>query len=384
MSVNINYYATNVELQDIPSYSTNITVEGQLLKLSFLWNERIGKRVLSIKNTSDVVYLQNTILHPNEPLELNSNAVLDDLPYSVTLVKTGNNKVGNIFNWSKDFILCFSRTVDLDVKKLNVVYGVTTPSTPTIPPIVRPDPPNGGNDVVISAIYDSFYQTMTVTGDAGLVVATKDAQGVVLGLGVIGSDGTVTYPLNIEGQTDNAPIYTKSDFSNTVSHFLVIDTNWDIEYVLNGTTYREVTGNPIPYQHMWKDPERFSSSLVINNTVTVVGQQAFRGWVNAVSLTIGDSVQVIHPQAFQYWEALQYLMIPASVTEIWEEAFYGAKSLISITVLAVNPPNLREVNAFRQNSLTRANIYVPAESVGAYKAAPNWSAYANNIFPIPS
>ena len=133
--MNFEFIATYVELQDIPSYSTNITVEGQLLKLSFLWNERIGKRVLSIKNSADVVYLQNTILHPNEPLELNSNAVLDDLPYSVTLVKTGDvNKVGNIFNWSKDFILCFSRTVDLDVKKLNVVYGVTTPSTPVLPP----------------------------------------------------------------------------------------------------------------------------------------------------------------------------------------------------------------------------------------------------------
>ena len=134
----LEVFTTNVELQDIPSYSTTISVEGQLLKLSFLWNERIGKRVLSIKNSSDVVYLQNTILHPNEPLELNSNAVLDDLPYSVTLVKTGDiNKVGNIFNWSKDFILCFSRTLDLDVKKLNVVYGVTTPSTPILP---KPDP----------------------------------------------------------------------------------------------------------------------------------------------------------------------------------------------------------------------------------------------------
>ena len=137
--MNFEFIATYVELQDIPSYSTTISVEGQLLKLSFLWNERIGKRVLSIKNSSDVVYLQNTILHPNEPLELNSNAVLDDLPYSVTLVKTGDaNKVGNIFNWSKDFILCFSRTVDLDVKKLNVVYGVTTPSTPSLPPPEHP------------------------------------------------------------------------------------------------------------------------------------------------------------------------------------------------------------------------------------------------------
>ena len=133
--MNFDYYGTFVDLQDIPSYTTNITVEGQLLKLSFMWNERIGKRTLHITDSADQCYLQNTILHPNEPFELNANAVLNDLPYSVTLIKIGDQKrVGNIFNWSKDFILCFSRTVDVEVEKLNVVYGVTKPSTPTIPP----------------------------------------------------------------------------------------------------------------------------------------------------------------------------------------------------------------------------------------------------------
>lgn len=171
----LEVFTTNVELQDIPSYTTNITVEGQLLKLSFMWNERIGKRTLYITDSADQCYLQNTILHPNEPFELNANAVLNDLPYSVTLIKTGDQKrVGNIFNWSKDFILCFSRTVDVEVEKLNVVYGVTNPSTPTIPPIVRPDQPYGawilnqgyeiiGNDIKYTAYktnslnyYDSF------------------------------------------------------------------------------------------------------------------------------------------------------------------------------------------------------------------------------------
>ena len=112
--MNFEFIATYVDLQDIPSYTTNITVEGQLLKLSFMWNERIGKRTLYITDSADQCYLQNTILHPNEPFELNANAVLNDLPYSVTLIKTGDQKrVGNIFNWSKDFILCFSRTVDI-------------------------------------------------------------------------------------------------------------------------------------------------------------------------------------------------------------------------------------------------------------------------------
>ena len=107
-------YSTLVELQDIPSYTTNITLEGQTLRLSFLWNERLGKRVLSIKSSTEVTYLQNTILYPNESFELNSNAVYDDLPYKVVLQKTGDiTKVGNIYNWSKDFILCFYRTVDV-------------------------------------------------------------------------------------------------------------------------------------------------------------------------------------------------------------------------------------------------------------------------------
>ena len=178
--MNFEVFTTSVELQDIPSYTTNITLEGQALRLSFLWNERLGKRVLSVKSNADVVYLQNTILYPNESFELNSNAILDDLPYSVTLVKTGDvNKVGNIFNWSKDFILCFSRTVDLDVKKLNVIYGVTTPSTPILP---KPDPIfgawilNQGFTIVGDNINYTGYKTNGIdTYDSFALSSLQDA-----------------------------------------------------------------------------------------------------------------------------------------------------------------------------------------------------------------
>ena len=179
----LEVFTTNVELQDIPSYTTNITVEGQLLKLSFMWNERIGKRTLYITDSADQCYLQNTILHPNELFELNANAVLNDLPYSVTLIKTGDQKrVGNIFNWSKDFILCFSRTVDVEVEKLNVVYGITKPSTPTIPPITKPDPPYGawilnqgyemiGNDFKYTAYKTNGLNYYDSYADLGLTIA---------------------------------------------------------------------------------------------------------------------------------------------------------------------------------------------------------------------
>ena len=162
--MNFNVYSTFVELQDIPSYTTSIILEGQLLRLSLLWNERVGKRVLSIKNSNDEYYLQNTILHPNEPFELNSNAVFDDLPYKVILQKVGDSKkVGNIYNWSKDFILCFYRTVDIETEKLNVKYGVTAPSTPTLPKPFGNWILNQGYELVNEDIRYTAYKTNGVS-----------------------------------------------------------------------------------------------------------------------------------------------------------------------------------------------------------------------------
>lgn len=100
---------------------------------------------------------------------------------------------------------------------------------------------------VINVTYDSFCQTMTVTGDAGLFVETKDSNGNVIGSGVIGPDGTVTYPLNTEGQVNNTAIYTKSALSNTVSHSLVLIPSNEIHFTtLEGyISYEGTSGDEI-------------------------------------------------------------------------------------------------------------------------------------------
>ena len=158
--MDFDFIATYVDLSDSPTYTTNVTLEGQLLKISFVWNERIGKRTMFIRNSADVCYLQNTILHPNESFELNSNAVFDDLPYKVVLQKVGDtNKVGNIYDWSKGFILCFYRTVDIETEKLNVKYGITTPSTPTLPKPFGNWILNQGYELVNEDIKYTAYKT---------------------------------------------------------------------------------------------------------------------------------------------------------------------------------------------------------------------------------
>ena len=167
---NFDFIATYVDLSDSPTYTTNITLEGQLLKISFVWNERIGKRTIFIRNSADICYLQNTILHPNESFELNSNAIFDDLPYKVVLQKVGDtNKVGNIYNWSKDFILCFYRTIDVETERLNVKYGVNTPSTPTLPPS------SGGAATEYSEMYFTTTNgALSYLGNSGDVITFSD------------------------------------------------------------------------------------------------------------------------------------------------------------------------------------------------------------------
>ena len=220
---NFDFIATYVDLSDSPTYTTNITLEGQLLKISFVWNERIGKRTIFIRNSADICYLQNTILHPNESFELNSNAVFDDLPYKVVLQKVGDtNKVGNIYNWSKDFILCFYRTVDIETEKLNVKYGITTPSTPTLPKpfgpwIVNEEVRVFGDNINYTAYktndlqyYDSFadfdlstallrsFHDTDMQGWQGFIDAANELTGVT---DWIVSDDKVTYISSINPAT---------------------------------------------------------------------------------------------------------------------------------------------------------------------------------------
>jgi hypothetical protein len=63
------------------------------------------------------------------------------------------------------------------------------------------------------------------------------------------------------------------------------------------------------------------------------------------------------------------------VTGIGHQTFEGCKSLTSITCKAINPP---DVALWAFNGVSKSiPLYVPAESVSAYKSATNWKAFTN-------
>lgn len=122
-------------------------------------------------------------------------------------------------------------------------------------------------------------------------------------------------------------------------------------------------------------------SVTIPNSVTSIGYIAFRDCSSLTSITIPNSVVTIGSQAFRR-TGLQEVVIGSGVTSIGEYNFNGCTKLAQVTILAVTPPTLG-INSFNGNKAGR-KIYVPAESVEAYKSAANWSTYAADIEAIPT
>ncbi len=135
-------------------------------------------------------------------------------------------------------------------------------------------------------------------------------------------------------------------------------------------------------EYAFRDWSANNQPLVIPNSVTSIGNNAFQGWgSNNQPLVIPDSVTSIGSYAFFDWISNnQPLVIPNSVTSIGFSAFAYWPLVPYIEILAITPPTLVDINAF--GGQNNAPIYVPDESVTAYKTATNWISLASRIFSI--
>lgn len=101
---------------------------------------------------------------------------------------------------------------------------------------------------------------------------------------------------------------------------------------------------------------RGSSSTVIPNSVTAIERNAFRG------------------------SKIAKIVIPASVKKIGQWAFQDCKSLTTVVCKSKSVIDVSGLLPF--DPLPNATLYVPAESIEAYKAANEWSKFSN-IQPLP-
>lgn len=142
-------------------------------------------------------------------------------------------------------------------------------------------------------------------------------------------------------------------------------------------------------------------TLIIPSGVTVIQSSMCNGCIHLANTNIPSGVTEIQNDAYRNCFSLLDIIIPANVTSIGDSAFRASyfdsdepemRAMMlnmnanrAVRVLATTPPTLDvTVFAILSGDIDVASypIYVPAESLNAYKTATNWSYYANRLYPI--
>jgi len=128
------------------------------------------------------------------------------------------------------------------------------------------------------------------------------------------------------------------------------------------------------------------TNITIPDSVSTLGSDLFCNDSRLVNVNISptSSLTTLQDGVFNSCSALTSLILPSGVTSISTNVFYRCTNFNTLLLSSVTPPTLSSTNAFSSSGITATTgyIYVPEESVEAYKTATNWSYFADRIFGV--
>jgi hypothetical protein len=125
-------------------------------------------------------------------------------------------------------------------------------------------------------------------------------------------------------------------------------------------------------------PTGRDGSYTVPQDVTSIGESAFQFAYGMDELILNEGLLEIERWAFYDCAALTSITIPSSVKSIDSDAFERCRSLTKATINIQTPFAIYGVF----DNTNNCPIYVPNESLEAYKTTQGWSAYADRIFGI--
>ncbi len=134
-------------------------------------------------------------------------------------------------------------------------------------------------------------------------------------------------------------------------------------------------------------PRSKATTYMIPDCVDTIGNLAFASNHNIISISFSPNSQLKHieKEAFMGCIFMQRLELPTSLQSIEERAFNNCCSLEAITSMNPTPPVMSNRYNYNQQVFGSVShdvlLFVPAESVELYDAAPQWDRFAT-ILPI--
>ena len=181
----------------------------------------------------------------------------------------------------------------------------------------------------------------------------------------------------IRNKNGESTLYRPMDMSDAISDI----PHYSIESIINRsiTSFSDSNITSI-------GAHAFNSCISLTTiglpSCTTIGDNAFNNCTSLTSINLLSCTTIVE-DAFSGCTSLSSITLPAC-RSIGNSAFANCSSLISIKLLESLVCTLG-TNAFNNTTIASGNgyIYVPSDLVDTYKAATNWSTYANQIVAIP-
>ena len=120
------------------------------------------------------------------------------------------------------------------------------------------------------------------------------------------------------------------------------------------------------------------TSVTIPNSVTSIGERAFTHCYDLTSVTIGSGVTSIGYSAFYYCTGLTSVTIGSGLTSIGDYAFAYCFKLLDVHCYAEEVPST-ESTTFFNSPIASATLHVPNASINSYKASAPWSSFGKIV-----
>jgi len=220
-------------------------------------------------------------------------------------------------------------------------------------------------------------------------VITCDATWLTLPTSGTSSDNTIALSVeeNNSNQIRKAVVHISAandstmhtSFTVTQDHINTIyyHSNTNCSFYINQLTF----GGAEIVEHIF-DANSGIGRVVFDGEVISVERNeemaAYPSWGGTIRVTLPPTIKTIGLHTFYNCPVLTRIDLPNSVTSISEKAISDCSSLRRVYCEATTPPaGVSRMFLFNNDN---CKIYVPNESVEAYKKAEGWKDYASQIY----